>query len=156
MSRHRRGLRARGFTLLEVMLAFVLLAGAMGLLIGMLSGGLRQVRKAQAETEASLYAQSLLDQLGVLEPLRPGHAAGTFDDRYHYQLDIAAVDDPVPRPVTQTTPTGVAEPLPPQFGDRKPVLYQLRLRVEWGNGLPGQQLQLTTLRYRTAPAEDAP
>ena len=67
---------SRGFTLLEVLLAFVLLGAAMGVLVAMLSNGLRQVRQAQDETEATLHAQSLLDQIGVLEPDRAGPAPG--------------------------------------------------------------------------------
>ena len=87
--------RQQGFTLLEVMLAFVLLAVALGLLVGMLSNGLRQVQQAQGETEATLHAQSLLDQLGKLEPIVPGRSDGEFDHgRYRYQLDIQKTDDP--------------------------------------------------------------
>ena len=64
--------RQRGFSLLEVMVAFVVLAVALGLLLGMLSRGLKQVTQAGNETEASLHAQSLLDALGTLEPLQAG------------------------------------------------------------------------------------
>jgi prepilin-type N-terminal cleavage/methylation domain-containing protein len=45
--------RQRGFTLLEVMLAFVVLAVALGLLLGMLSRGLKQVTQSQAESRSS-------------------------------------------------------------------------------------------------------
>ncbi|MGB9101869.1 MAG: prepilin-type N-terminal cleavage/methylation domain-containing protein, partial [Stenotrophomonas indicatrix] len=39
--------RARGFTLLEVIVAFALLGLALTLLLGSLSGGARQVRDAE-------------------------------------------------------------------------------------------------------------
>ncbi len=151
----------RGFTLLEVMLAFVLLATAMGLLIGMLSGGLRQVRQAQGETEASLYAQSFLDQLGVLEPLAPGAREGSFgQDRYHYRLDISEVPDPVPVAAPGDRDPGGkgAGPAAGEPGQGAveslagPVFYRVQLVVTWGSPLPGQEVRLVGLRARVPPA----
>ncbi len=135
---------ARGFTLLEVLLAFVILAAAAGLLLGMLSGGLGQVARARSETEASLYAQSLLDGIGILEPLAPGSRDGEFDSgRYHYRLEIAQVVDPVPLPATP--PAAVENALP---GQSPPLFYRVSLLVRWGDR-PTQQLALATLRARS-------
>lgn len=53
-----RGAHQSGFSLIEVLVAFVLLAGGLGLLLGILSGGLSQVRWAQAHSEAMLVARS--------------------------------------------------------------------------------------------------
>ena len=101
--------RTRGFTLLEVMLAFVLLVAALGLLIGMLSNGLRLVRQAQDETAASLYAQSLFEQLGALEPLRTGVREGELGEgRYRYRLQIAEIQDLAP---IQAPAVGEAAPV---------------------------------------------
>lgn len=134
--------RVRGFTLLEVMLAFVLLAAAMGLLIAMLSNGLRQVQQAQNATEATLYAQSLLDTLGVLEPIEAGQREGDFDDgRYHYQLEIAETTDPAPRTITPVAMEPAKEANPPK-------LYRIALTVTWGGNLPAQRLSFVTLRLR--------
>ena len=69
MTRSRSGLRgrrhARGFTLLEVLVAFALLAIALTLLLGTLSGAARQVGQADARTRAVLHAQSLLASVGI-------------------------------------------------------------------------------------------
>jgi general secretion pathway protein I len=133
---------ARGFTLLEVLLAFALLAAAMGLLIGMLSGGLRQVADAERETEATLYAQSLLDELGTLEPLKPGQREGTFADRrFRWMLAIAEVDDPAP---VSAAATGTV-PVPLEGG---PQVLRVVLDIEWGDGGPRRRLQVVTLRSR--------
>lgn len=137
--------RVRGFTLLEVMLAFVLLAAALGLLIGMLSNGLRQVRQAQDETEASLYAQSLLEQLGVLEPLRSGRREGVLaEGRFRYRLQVDEIPDPAPAMVP---PDGVE---PAADGHR---LLRAELRLQWGQGRPGQELRWVTLRAVATPAD---
>lgn len=137
----------RGFTLLEVMLAFVLLAMLMGLAIAAMSNGLRQVRRAQDETKAALYAQSLFDAIGVLAPIVPGQTAGTFEaGRYRYRLDIRATPDPAPVTVVPATTTH-AVPMT--------ILYRIVLQVEWGDGGAGQRLQLSSLRSRSAPIAGA-
>jgi general secretion pathway protein I len=131
---------ARGFTLLEVLLAFALLAAAMGLLIGMLSGGLRQVAEAERETEATLHAQSMLDALGTLETLKPGQREGEFaDGRYRWTLTIEEVDDPAP--VAQ----GPTAPVPLEGG---PQVLRVVLDVAWGDGGPRRRLQVVTLKTR--------
>lgn len=143
--------RSRGFTLLEVMLAFVLLAAAMGLLIAMLSNGLRQVRQAQGETEATLYAQSLLDQIGVLEAIVPGRSDGEFDQgRYRYELEITEARDPAPLPEAPLAPA------PETTTVGAPALYRVALAVRWGAGLPAQQLHFVTLRARAPQAGGMP
>jgi general secretion pathway protein I len=143
-----RSCLTRGFTLLEVMLAFVLLVAALGLLIGMLSNGLRLVRQAQDETAACLYAQSLFEQLGALEPLRAGVREGELaEGRYRYRLQIAEIQDPAP---IQAPAVGEAAPV--QESNR---LLRVELRMQWGNGLPGQQLRWVTLRAATPAADEA-
>jgi len=126
------------------MLAFVLLAMLMGMTIAAMSNGLRQVRRAQDETEATLYAQSLLDGIGVLEPIAPGRRVGNFaDGRYRYQLEIRVVGDPAPvAPVT--SPLVDATPAP--------RLYRIALQVQWGDGDAGQRLFFSGLRARWASA----
>jgi len=129
-----RGVRGqRGFTLIEVVVAFALLALALTFLLGSLSGAARQVRMASDSSRATLYAQSLLAQLGVGETLEPGRRNGNFDGgRYRWTLDIAPYADPLKRPSPLSNPSA-------------PRLLQLNLVVQWGDGR-GQQMQWHTLR----------
>ena len=143
-TRHIRAPRSqRGFTLLEVLLAFALLALAMGLLLGMLSGGLRQVGDAERETEASLHAQSLLDTLGTLDKVAPGQSDGEFaDGRYRWTMEITEIEDPAP---IAAAPAGNAAVVPLQGG---PQVLRVALDVQWGDGGPRRRLQMVTLRTR--------
>ncbi|HEY5973008.1 MAG TPA: prepilin-type N-terminal cleavage/methylation domain-containing protein [Pseudoxanthomonas sp.] len=134
----RRAHRQSGFTLIEVIIAFALLALALTLLLGSLSGAARQIRQADDTGRATLHAQSLLAQVGVGESLEPGLEEGEFEDgRYRWTLEIAPYADPLARP------SPVANPYTPR-------LFQLQLAVRWGEGA-GQQLQWQTLRL--APAD---
>ena len=123
----------RGYTLIEVIVAFALLALALTLLLGTLSGATRQVRWSNDAGRAALHAHSLLDTVGVSEPLQPGQRDGSFEDgRYRWSLSIAPWQDPA-----------VAD-LPSSPGT--PQLFELALAVQWGDGGPGRQLQIRSLR----------
>lgn len=141
--------RQSGFTLLEVMLAFVLLSTAMALLIAMLSNGLRQVRQAQDETEATLFAQSLFEQAGTLESLKPGVREGELaGGRYRYRLTVERIADPLP------APTSPGQGASPESLDSA-QLFRIVLQMEWGEGRAAQRLRFVTLRARAATGEAA-
>jgi len=143
--------RQAGFTLLEVVLAVVILATALGLLLGMLSRGLHQITRAQSESEAAMYAQSLLDQVGTLEPIAPGAREGEFaQGRYHWRLQIAPATDPAPPP----PPEAGAPPPQPVQTEGAPILYRLALDVQWGGAGAEQRLHFETLRLRGPTAAD--
>ena len=128
--------RQGGFTLIEVIVAFALLALALTLVLGSLSGAARQVRAADDATKAALHAQSLLAQVAVGETLLPGRSDGRIEGTpYRWTLDVAPFVDPMKPPGT-LDPSGMR-------------LLQLRLAVRWGD-VPGQQLQWQTLRLASS------
>ena len=135
--------RARGYTLIEVLVAFVILALALTLLLGTLSGAARQVRWSDRAGRAALHAQSLLDQVGVAETLRPGTKSGEFEDgRYHWSLQVTPYEDPLLPPPDRVDPAA-------------PRLLQLSLRVQWGEAAdPRTRISVHSLRLvRPAPTD---
>lgn len=138
--RRQRGYTQRGYTLIEVIVAFALLALALSLLLGTLSGAARQVRWSGDAGRAALHAQTLLDQVGVGEALQPGQSDGEVDDgRYRWTLTVSPWTDPTLPPTTQ--PRALAGPR----------MLELVMTLQWGDGGPRQRLQLRTLR--AAPAD---
>ncbi len=147
----------RGFTLLEVLLAFALLAGAAVLLLSMLSTGLRDVSNAERHGEAALHARSLMDNFGRVERLRPGGRSGTLDDgRYRWALEVQRVPDPIPLAQPDPAQPSGAEGMNPDgiIDAGEPVLYRLQLTLQWGEGGPGQTFRTTTLRALYPLPED--
>ncbi|KFN51327.1 prepilin-type N-terminal cleavage/methylation domain-containing protein [Arenimonas composti] len=144
--------RQHGFTLLELLLSFLLLTVGLGLLVAILGGGLTQVRQSGDATGAALHAQSLLEQLGVMGPLEPGEHHGEFDGgRYRWELRIEQVEDPVPPPLPSLDQSPV-ERVGRRLGE--PILYRVQLDVHWGEDDWARSLQFVTLRSRF-PAPEA-
>lgn len=140
MSRLRRtspGPRGqRGYTLIEVVVAFALLAFAMTLLLGLLTNATKQVRSSNDFGRAALHAQSLLDQAGVGEALVVGQRDGELEGgRYRWDMNVTPYRDP-------------DAPRQPQLLGA-PQLLQLELTVSWGKGGPRETLRIQSLRLTT-------
>jgi general secretion pathway protein I len=126
----------RGYSLLEVIVAFALLALALTLLLGSLSGAARQVHNADLRTRAMLHAQSLLAATGIEQPLQEGRSQGDWEDgRYRWELQVEPYVDARASSLPQAAATAVSGP----------TLAQLTLQVRWGEG-NGERLQWRSLR----------
>ena len=86
--------RQQGFSLIELVAAFVVFAIGFGVLMGILSASIRNTRLAADYTQAALWAQSQLDIVGIGEKLEPGRKSGRFDDRFRWELDISKYEPP--------------------------------------------------------------
>lgn len=113
---------SRGFTLIEVLVAFALVALILGAALRLVSGGLNDSDAAERHTLAVLVAESRIAELGATAPLEPGVSEGTADDDYRWRREIRRLDgeddDPLP-------------------------LYAVTVDVVWDDG-PG--VRLATLR----------
>lgn len=135
----------RGFTLIEVVMAFSLLAVGLGIAMQIAIGAMRQTRNAAEFTEASLYAQSLIDTLGVAERLEPGQDSGRFGERYRWELIVEPYEV---EPVTTSTGSvtgGLVQ------ADTMPTVEMLRLElvVSWERGNNTHEARYVTLRAMT-------
>jgi general secretion pathway protein I len=134
--------RQRGFTLIEVIIAFALLALALTLLLGSMSGAAKQIRHADDAGRATLHAQSMLAQLGVGEALQPGQREGVFEKgRYRWALAVTPYVDPLKPPA-------------PTLDTSAPRLLHVDLSVAWGDKA-GQQLHWQSLRLAPADSQQA-
>ena len=134
-----------GFTLIEIIVAFAVLALGLTLLLGTLSGASRQLRDAGDAGKAALIAQSVLaaNAETLNQPMRLDGDAE--DGRYHWQLEVAPWQDPRVQGRKQPVDPGGAR------------LLHIQLEVQWGEGGPRQRLRVASLRLAARPpAGDAP
>ena len=133
----------RGFSLIEVIVAFALLAFALTLLLGAMTRATRQVRDAELSGRAALHAQSLLHQAGVGTPLVPGASEGVLEEgRYRWSLQVAEWQDPDP---------SMAQGAVALEDPGAPRLLELELVVAWGEGGPRERLEVHSLRRVRPP-----
>lgn len=156
--------RMRGFSLIEMVAAFLVFAIGMAVLMQVLAGSMRNTRQSSDYTMAALWAQSKLDVVGVGEPIEAGRSSGRFDDVYSWELDIQQVDPAAIEPPPQQTLTagnpgvggaqrngqtsvsnaGLGGGMQPSPFD----LYQVDLTVIWGGrfGARPRTATFSTLR----------
>jgi len=135
-----------GFSLLEVLVAFAILALALGVLLQTFSTGLRNADLSAQYSYAALLAQSKLASVGVEEDLHPGATSGRFDDRYHWRLRVSPYQDDAIEP-EETSELRRRQ----RFAGDEVKAYQVELTVEWED--EGQQRELTLDSLRIARRE---
>lgn len=133
----RAGRRARGFTLLEVIAAVLLLAITFASLMRVAGSSLTLTARSAERSEAAMWGRSLLDSAFVLEPIRVGRSSGRFDQRYRWQLDVRPFQPPATAQASGPQPRAPASPL---------KLYRLDLDVMWNSAGHDYTARFSTLR----------
>lgn len=114
----------RGFTLLEILVAFTILAVLGTALLQLFQGGMRSLAASEEYTRAALLAQSELSRLNSEPALQPAIQEGELEPGYRYRLSL--------------------EPLV-EDGQTLAGLLQADLVVLWGDGGKNREYAVRTL-----------
>jgi len=133
--------KQRGFSLLEILVAFSILALSLGVLMQIFSGSLRNTEVTHDQAQAVMLAQSLLASAGVEAPLSPGETGGVQTGKYRWLLRVRPFPDEIRAGETE------AVRLPPVLD-----LWEVTASVTWGGiaGVPERGVSLATLRVQPA------
>lgn len=118
--------RAKGFSLLEVLVAFSIMALALGILLNIFSSGVNTAVVGEEYTVATQIAEGLMARTGVETPLVLGETSGIEADKYRWRVSIhplpelAALSDPEQQPF---------------------MLMGIDVNVEWDSG-KGRRIEL--------------
>lgn len=126
--------RARGFTLLEVLVALAIAALGIGALVEAASGGLTNVDVAAQYLSALHRAQAHLATLGIESALSAGERDGRDEDGYRWHVKITPV---------------AAGARAEDVGRALPTLFAVEVAVSWRRGLVTRTVTLDTLRLGT-------
>ncbi|CAN5495328.1 N/A [soil metagenome] len=138
--------RNRGFSLLEVLVAFVILGLVLGSLMNIFSGGLRNVGRSGEYQRAVLLAQSKLASVGIETPLKESESNGEFDSTFRWQTSIRPFLEPTPPP-EPVVPGLAGAPAAPMPAIVLPVnLLEVEVKVLWGANDQSRVVTLKTLR----------
>lgn len=130
----RPDLRQQGYSLIEVLVAFTILAMALTVLLKIFSAGLRNVDAASEYARAVSIAEAELAIPGILEPLHPGITRGEDDGGFSWVRDVSEF-----RPVNR--PEYAGAPIPP---------YLITVEVTWPAGRGQRTIRLETIRIGAA------
>ena len=97
---------ALGFSILEILVAFTLLALAMGILMQIFSRGVNGAGLADQYAKATMMAESKLATVGIENVLQEGETTGKFDDRFQWRLQVTPYVDPTPKDPAALAATG--------------------------------------------------
>jgi general secretion pathway protein I len=137
---------ARGFSLLEVLVAFVILALVGTALFRLFSGALGNASLSDEYSRATLYAESRMASIGVETPLREGAQQGTSEDGYYRWT--ASIE-----PLTPPGTTPEMDAAVPAMAVR---LWRLVVTVRWPGAMPGSERSIALASARVAVKELAP
>jgi general secretion pathway protein I len=126
---------SNGFTLLEVLLAFVVFALSFTAVLEILSGSMRNTVRAREYTEAALIAQSVMDQLGLELPVEQGANYSGESGDYQWELNIGLYEE-----VEENTQSVV-------LGELTGIeLLQIDLVISWGEPPRDNSKEFSTVR----------
>ncbi|MFU8787967.1 MAG: type IV pilus modification PilV family protein [Methylobacter sp.] len=126
--------KQRGFSLLEILIAFSILALSLGILLKIFSAGVNTAGVAEDYTAAVQIAEALMAKTGVETPLQPGDSDGLEHDKYRWQVSISPFQF-------------VAENL--DISALPLVLFRVKVTVSWGEQNArsyARQVELITLK----------
>ena len=126
--------RQRGFTLVEVVVAFLLLSLVLVTVFEIFTRGLQRAGELDNYSRALAIAQSEIASAGVEDALAEGEMRGETDDRqFHWVMSVHKYVDATQDPQVAAQPTPYA-------------LYRLEARVGWQGGTGTErEVALSTL-----------
>ncbi|MBN2886183.1 MAG: type II secretion system protein [Chromatiaceae bacterium] len=127
--RESRGARGeRGFSLLEVLVAFAILAVSLGVLLQIFSRASLTTATAAQYSRAVALAESRLAAVGVEIPLEEGRFGGEADETFVWELSLFPLDSSTIAIETSWVP------------------WQVNASVLWREGAQARRLTLSSLR----------
>ena len=126
----------KGFSLLEILVAFSILTISLGIILKIFSTGITSAQVTGDYTIAVQIAQNLLDKTGSESPLKLGEINGSENNLYHWRVTVA--------PKVFTSPELDLHDLPV-------ALFDVTARVWWGgeNKSDDRVVELHTLKLAT-------
>ncbi len=85
----------KGFSLLEILVAFSILSISLGILLKIFSSGVNTAIVAEEYTIATQVAESLMVRTGIETPLEVGVINGDEKEKYYWRVAMEKISNPV-------------------------------------------------------------
>jgi general secretion pathway protein I len=131
----------KGFSLLEILVAFAIMAVALTIVLRIFGSGVNNAVISEEYSLAVQIAESIMARTGVETPLQIGEISGTEADKYDWLVRITPVAGPPPksRPRFKSQDEAADQPMM--------KLMAVYVRVGWGDRADQQRtVELHNLR----------
>jgi general secretion pathway protein I len=118
----------KGFSLLEILVAFTIMAISLGIVLKIFSSGVNTAIVSENYIIATQIAESLMAKTGVEESLAVGESSGTEDDKYQWRVKVEDYISPE------------AE------DDAEIKLMTVQVTVKWGDEENARFVELNTVK----------
>ena len=125
-----------GFTLIETLVATMILAIGIVTIIQLFTGGLRSVSTSENYSQAIFHAREKMNEILMAESLAEGIVEGTFDDGYQWQaelIEIKGQSDKVNLPISK---------------------FSVHLIIQWNQGSRTKKIELNSITIAKLIARD--
>ena len=135
MPSHSR-LKSQGFTLIEVIASFTILAMTFMVVLEILSNSSTNTIKSSERSQIAMLAQSKMAEVGLIIPIEEGTTSGSFDDNISWNIAIQPYEVPYDGNVQM---------------DFAPVeLFKVVLTISWFDGYgERREVDSTTMKAMT-------
>lgn len=120
----------QGMTLIEVLVAFIVLSLTMAVIMQIFSGGMRNARLAESYCRAVFLAESKMAAVGLERPLAFGEESGQVGEDMQWRVSVTPAEED---PSTNAQLMSVR-------------LYQVRVTASWGEDDRERKFELLSLR----------
>jgi general secretion pathway protein I len=122
----------QGFSLIEILVAFMILAMSLTVIFRIFSGGLRNISLAEDYARAQMIAESQLSSIGVITPLQTGTTTGEWGERFRWESVIEHYQ-PWQQEKALITPV---------------TAYHVTVNVYWQHSAGNSQISLSSVRLQ--------
>ncbi len=118
-----------GFTLLETLVALVVLAITLSVVMELFSGGLRSARLSKDYTRAALYGREKMEEILSAKSLEEGKSEGDLKEGFRWKAVVSRLEPPEEE--AEKTPFHI---------------YRVRLSILWGDQGKEKSFDLSTMK----------
>ena len=120
----------QGFSLLEILVAFTIMAISLGIILKVFSSGVNTAIISEDYIIATQISESLMAKTGIEEPLESGQKSGLENEKYRWEVNIEQVDNPL-------------------LDSSDVELMEVKVQVQWGEERQnGRMIELNTIKTR--------
>ena len=136
MKKKKKHRSEAGFTLLEVLLAVVILGVSLTTILLQFQTALHAGSISQQRTDAVIYAKEKLESLKLEEELSESSQSGVLESGHEWETEVSLYEY-----------EDQAEDI--SYEDLRYETYKLRATVKWDSGINKRQIELITLKTVT-------